>query len=420
MQRPTSLRTWLRSSKSRRERRARVPGVALCTSLTLCAGLGGSGCGKSTPAPAPTPAPTRASVRLDALVQAQPFAAELRRLPVAAPVSLAVASSPAPLSAISLTQTVSWEQAQERRLTGREAAKRADNQGILDFSERLYDRQQRFLEISKSQFEAQERLAIAGKAAEDRLEAQRMVTDQLAALKDDISLAQTQYQISRALASPANDTLLAPDEPEKVAAEVKRLKAANLKAQIQVDPLTGVRRARVLWINGLPPRNPRVLYAASRDALADLCQELEDRLTLSETQAEAKRIENASEREKEISQHVAQRLEGLRSRDETFVLRLDQEESLSRVLLAEELPTRRAADIPPGQRLPSSKGEALLGKTGSSASKTENDWRKTLEVDVRARVEDVAKRKGIVVSFSPAPGVPDRTSEFANWIKVGL
>lgn len=359
-------------------------------------------------------------MRLDALVQAQPFAAELRPLPGAAAVPLAAATAPAPLPTISLTQTPGWEQAQARRLAGREAAKRADNQGILDFGERLYERQRRFLDISKSQFEAQERLAIAGKAAEDRLEAQRTVTDQQTALKDDLSLAQTQYQISRALASPANDTLLAPDEPEKVAAEVKRLKAANLKAEIQVDPLTGVRRARVLWANGLPPRNPRVLYAASRDVLADLCRELEDRLALSETQAEAKRLANAKEREEEINQHVAQRLEGLRSRDETFVLRLDQEESLGRVLLAEELPTRRAADIPPGQRLPTSKGGAALWKSGSSATKTEKDWRKTLEVEVRARVEDVAKRKGILVSFSPAPGVPDRTSEFANWIKVGL
>lgn len=262
---------------------------------------------------------------------------------------------------------------------------------------------------------------MAGKAAEDRSEAQRTVADQVLALKDDLALAQTQYQISRALASPANDTLLFPDEPEKVAAEVERLKAAQLRAAIQVDPVTGVRRARVLWANGVPPRNPRVHYAASRDVLEVLCRELEARITTAETTAEQKRQQSADERESEIKQRVGQRLEGLKSRDETFLLRLDQEESLGRVLLAEELPTRRAAGRAPGSPLPAVKSlRAPKGSSPTATTTLERGWQVAQEADLRARVQDVAQRRGILVSFSPQPGVPDRTAEFARWIKVSL
>lgn len=392
----------------------RVPGVALCIALGVC------GCSKSVPTPSPTPAPTHATVNLQALLQSRIRAEAFLALPAGQAVPLTTLVRPASLVPLVLTQTAGWEQAQRRRLQGRTEVTRANQRGIQEFSTRLRERQDRFLEISKSYFEDQERPQARSQADDDRKEAMRTVSEEVARLKDDLSLAQTQYQISRALASPANDTLLAPDEPEKVAKEVKRLRAIPLRAQIQVDALTGVRRARVAWENGVAPRNARVLYAASRDALETLCQELEDTIKRAELQAEQKRLQSAQERESEIKQRVEQRLEGLRSRDETFSLRLDQEESLNRVLLAEELPTRRAAGTPPSSGLPVRPRGPSPQLEESRPAKRENNEQKALVAELRAQVEDIAKRRGIIVSFSPLPGVPDRTREFANWIKVSL
>ncbi|MBB6051887.1 hypothetical protein [Armatimonas rosea] len=357
---------------------------------------------------------------LEALVQSHVRTEALLALPAGQPVPLTTLVRPAALVPLVLTQTAGWEQAQRRRLQGRAEVTRANQRGIQEFGTRLRERQDRFLEISKSYFEDQERPQARSQADDDRKEAMRTVSEEVARLKDDLSLAQTQFQISRALASPANDTLLAPDEPEKVAKEVKRLRAIPLRAQIQVDSLTGVRRARVAWENGVAPRNPRVLYAASRDALETLCQELEDTIKRAELQAEQKRLQSAQERESEIKQRVEQRLEGLRSRDETFSLRLDQEESLNRVLLAEELPTRRAAGTPPSSGLPVRPRGSSPQVVESRPAKRENNEQKALVAELRAQVEDIAKRRGIIVSFSPLPGVPDRTREFANWIKVSL
>ncbi|WP_395142595.1 hypothetical protein [Armatimonas sp.] len=248
----------------------------------------------------------------------------------------------------------------------------------------------------------------------------------MALLRDDIALAQIQYQISQALASPANDTLLAPDDPVKVQAEVTRLKAAALRAEIQTDPLTGVRRAKVLWTGGTPPRNPRVLYAASRDVLKVLCDTLDGQVAQAQKDADQKRLLSAREREAEVQIRIAQRLEGLRSRAENFVLRLDQEESLGKILLAEELPTRRAASasLPltsSPTTAPSPKNTVFLKPlTSLPTNQTLTTERSALEAEVRAAVLDVAQRRGIMISFRPRPGVPDRTAEFANWIKVSL
>ena len=333
---------------------------------------------------------------------------------------------PAALAPTPLTQTAGWESTQQRRLQGRSALQVADQKGIQEFGEHLRQRQTRLLEISQAQFEAQERLLTAGKAQEDREEAQRSIAERVEALREDLSLAQAQYQVSRALASSSNDTLLYPDEPEKVAAEVERLKAAKLRAEIKVDALTGVRRAKVLWAGGVPPRNPRVLYAASRDVLKVLCDQLADQVTLAETSAEEKREQSAQDREQEVRRRVAQRLEGIRSRDETFLLRLDQEESLSGILLAEELPTRRAAEEQPVSkpveklRQPQERAKKSVEIASEKKTKESMQSASELEAEVRAAVLDIAKRRGIRVSFSPRPGLPDRTAEFANWIKVSL
>ena len=366
------------------------------------------------------PKPTDAWVRLDYLVTLHPLAIEApSKMPQQPSVTLTQQTQGVGLTKPDLPRTAGWEQAQRRRLQGRVALQEADRAGIQEFGERLQRRQARFLEISRAQFEVQERLLTAGKAQEDREEAQRSVSEQVAALNDDLSLAQTQYQVSRALASPANDSLLAPDEPEKVAAEVARLKAAKLRAEIQVDPL-GVRRAKVLWQEGGPPRNARVLYAASRDALKVLCDALEAQVARAELLAEAKRQKKADEREIEVGQRVAQRLEGIRSRDETFLLRLDQEEGLSRILLAEELPTRRAAGSQRTASLSPSVSVNMNRKGTLPTVQPKESAPSALEAEIRAVVQDVARRRGIRVSFSPRSGVPDRTTEFAQWIKVRL
>ncbi len=393
---------WLRSSRS---------------SLLVLVSL--AGCNLPTPKAVPSPKPTEAWVRLDSLMALQPVS----RVPAAVqqqPVTKLIPEVRPPLLIEPLlTRTTGWDQAQQRRLSARAALEGADQAGFQEFGERLRRRQIRFLEISKAQFEVQERLVAMGKDQDDQEEAQRSVAEQVAALNDDLSLAQIQYQVSRALASPANDTLLAPDEPVKVAAEVERLKANKLRAELQVDSL-GLRRAKVIWPGGAPPRNARVLYAAARDALKELCDSLEAQISQTEVLAEVKRQWRREERELEVRQRVAQRLEGIKSRDETFLLRLDQEEGLSRVLLAEELPTRRAAEQAVIASMPSSQqvktnhqNIPLLVRSKESASSAQ-------EAEIRAVVQDIARQRGIRLYFAPRPGVPDRTAEFAQWIKVRL
>ncbi|WP_395088410.1 hypothetical protein [Armatimonas sp.] len=333
---------------------------------------------------------------------------------------------PSVLTTSLFSEIPGWETAQQRRREARKRLQEADLQGIQEFSERLQQRQTRFWAISQALFEVQERRTSVAKAQEDRLEAERSVSEKVAMLRDDLALAQIQYQISQALASPANDTLLAPDDPVKVQAEVTRLKAAALRAEIQTDPLSGVRRAKVLWTRGSPPRNPRVLYAASRDVLKVLCDTLDAQVTQVQKDAEQKRLLRAQEREAEVQIQIAQHLEGLRSRSESFVLRLDQEESLGKILLAEELPTRRAASgsLPltsPLTPSPSPKNTAPVKQlTSLPTNSTLITERSALEAEVRAAVLDIAQRKGILISFRPRPGVPDRTAEFANWIRVSL
>jgi hypothetical protein len=395
---------WLRSSRS--------SAIAL---LAL------AGCSSSSPKPTPSPKPTEALVRLDILMERHRLSASLPKVPFSSPLSLEQLTAPLPLKEPLLAQTAGWDAAQKRRLAGRDALTGADQIGIQEFGERLRRRQTRLLEISKAQIEAQEQLLVAGKAQEDREEAQKSVSEQLALLKDDVFLAQTQYQVSQALASPENNTLLVRDEPEKVAAEVERLKKAGLRAEIQVDELTQTRRAKVLWAGGIPPRNPRVLYAASRDVLKVLCDQMSVQVAQVEAQAEEKRKLRTQDRDDEVRRRVAQRLEGIRSRDETFLLRLDQEQNLSRILLAEELPTRRAAGKPARVAAPPPKLAAALGKmTAQPILRREESATAPLEAELRAVVLDVAQRRRIRVSFTPRPGLPDRTMEFANWIKVSL
>ena len=381
------------------------------------------GCSSSSPRPVSSPKPTEALVRLDVLMARHPLSAALPLVKMPPPLFLESGTTPPLLKEQSLAQTTGWDVAQKRRLAGRDALRGADQAGIQEFGERLRQRQARLLEISEAQIEAQERLLVAGKAQEDREEAQKSVAEQLALIKDDVSLAQTQYQVSRALASPENNTMLIRDEPEKVATEVERLKKAGLRAEIQIDPITQARRAKVLWAGGVPPRNPRVLYAASRDVLKVLCDEMSGRVAKVEAQAEEKRKQSAQDRDEEVRRRVAQRLEGIRSRDETFLLRLDQEESLSRILLAEELPTRRAAGKLPSVALrpPQTQGDAVPAKAAvQPIQKKQESATSPLEAELRAAVLDVAQRRRIRVSFTPRPGLPDRTTEFAKWIKVSL
>ncbi|WP_309715181.1 hypothetical protein [Armatimonas sp.] len=379
------------------------------------------GCSSSSPRPVPSPKPTEALVRLDVLMARHPLSAALPKVPSPQPLSLERVTAPPLLTEQLLAQTSGWDVAQQRRLAGRDALTGADQVGVQEFGERLRRRQARLLEISKAQIEGQEQLLVAGKAQEDREEAQKSIVEQLALMKDDISLAQTQYQVSQALASPENNTLLIRDEPEKVAAEVERLKKAGLRAEIQIDPTTQARRAKVLWADGVPPRNPRVLYAASRDVLKVLCDQMSVRVAQVEVQAEEKRKQSAQDRDEEVRRRVAQRLEGIRSRDETFLLRLDQEENLSRILLAEELPTRRAAGKLPAVAIrPPQVGTLPKKPTVQPILKREESASSPLEAELRAAVLDVAQRRRIRVSFTPRPGLPDRTTEFANWIKVSL
>jgi len=395
---------WLRSSRS--------------STIALVAFVG---CSSSSPKPTPSPKPTEALVRLDVLMAQHRLSAALPKMPSSQPLSQEQAADPSLLKEQLLAQTSGWDVAQRRRLAGRDALMGADQVGIQEFGERLQRRQARLLEISKAQIEAQEQLLVAGKAQEDREEAQRSIVEQLNLLKDDIFLAQTQYQVAQALASPENNTLLVRDEPEKVAAEVERLKKAGLRAEIQVDPATQIRRAKVLWAEGAPPRNPRVLYAASRDVLKVLCDQMSARVAQVEAKAEEKRKQSAQERDEEVRRRVAQRLEGIKSRDETFLLRLDQEENLSRILLAEELPTRRAAGKRPSATIRPPQAAILpIKPTVQTLRKKEEIATSPLEAELRAVVLDVAQRRRIQVSFTPRPGLPDRTMEFANWIKVSL
>ena len=288
-------------------------------------------------------------------------------------------------------------------------------------AERLPARQVRVLEIRRGQFEAEERLRVAGEAQTDRENQEKTVLARMGELRDDLSLAKAQYEISFALASLENDSFLIPDDPIKVEAEVKRLKAAKLRAEIRTDATSGIRRARVLWPGGVLPRSVRVLYAASRDALKVLCDQLELEVTQAETGAEATRRQRAVERESEIKSQVARRLEGIRSQDESLNLRLDQEDNLGKTLLAEELPTRRASVA--GAPI-ESQGATLIAALPTRAGRPQRQSsRSTAESEqeqVRAAVLDEAQKRGIRVRFSPASGVPDRTVEFANWIKVKL
>ena len=394
--------------------------------LAMVVSLGVIGCSQPAPVRLATPKPTWAWVRLDALIANRPLAKKAKDVsPIGVPARAQMAF-PLALTTSLFSEVSAWETAQQRRLEARKRLQEADLQGEQEFSKRLQQRQARFGAISQAQLEVQERRTAVDKAKEDRLEAERSISEKVALLKDDLALAQIQYQISQALASPANDTLLAPDDPVKVQAEVARLKATALRAEIQTDPLTGVRRAKVLWTGGSPPRNPRVLYAASRDVLKVLCDTLDDQVAQVQKDAEKKRLLSAQEREADAQVRIAQRLEGQRSRDENFVLRLNQEESLGKILLAEELPTRRATStsLPlTSPRIPSpSPQNATPGKrlTSLSTNSTLTTERSALEAEVRAAVLDVAQRKGIRISFRPRPGVPDRTAEFANWIRVSL
>lgn len=325
---------------------------------------------------------------------------------------------PAPLTPAPLAASSGWESAQVRRTLARESFKLDDTGALNEFTRRLQNRQQRLLEIRRAQFEAEQRLRVAGEAQQDRDTQREAVLQRMSELQADLGLARAQYEISRVLASPDNDTLMTPDNPTLIAAEVAKLKAGQLRAAIQVDPKTGVRRARVLWPSSAAPRNVRVLYAASRDALKELCETLETQIRRAETEAEATRIERANQREEDIRKQVNQRLEGIRAQNESRGLQLDQEDSLSKTLLAEALPTRRASvptpavsPLPP-LRLPSPSPNLILT--------AERRPVRVLQEEVRAAVLDEAARRGIQVRFSPAPGVPDRTAEFANWIKVAL
>lgn len=388
--------------------------------------LGGAGCGKTAPAPLATPEPSRAWVRLETLLASHPLEKTLPQLPMTRLPEGFISVPPSVLTTSPLPDTTSWEVAQKRRREARSTLQESDQQGIQGFAARLQQRETRFWAISQANFEAQERLVSVGKAKEDRLAAANSITEKVALLKDDLALAKTQYEISRILASPANDTLLTPDTPVKVQEEVTRLKAANLRAEIQTDALTGVRRAKVLWAGGLPPRNPRVLYAASRDVLKTLWDSLEAQVSKVEAEAEEKWLQSAQEREAEIQIKVIQHLEGLRSIDENFVLRLDQEQSLNQILLAEELPARRAVSTSPLPLPITMQGGAVAlpprsaPSSGTTKSVASDKARSALEAEVRAAVLDVAQRRGIRVSFSPSPGVPDRTAEFVNWIRVSL
>ncbi len=394
--------------------------------LAMVVSLGATGCSQTAPVRLATPKPTWAWVRLDALIVNSPLAKKADDFsPIAVPAQAQIAL-PLALTTSLFAEVPAWETVQQRRLEARKKLQEADLQGEQEFTGRLQQRQTRFWAISQAQLEVQERRTSVDKAKEDRLEAERSVSEKVAMLRDDLALAQIQYQISQALASPANDTLLAPDDPVKVQVEVARLKATALRAEIQTDPLTGVRRAKELWPGGSPPRNPRVLYAASRDVLKVLCDTLDGQVAQAQKDAEQKRLLSAQEREADVQIRIAQRLEGLRSRDENFVLRLNQEESLGKILLAEELPTRRAASVSlpltsPLNPSSSPKNTApVKWLTSLPTSSTLTTERSALEAEVRAAVLDVAQRKGILISFRPRPGVPDRTAEFANWIRVSL
>lgn len=276
----------------------------------------------------------------------------------------------------------------------------------------------RLLEIRRALFEAEQRSRVAGEAQQDRENQKQAVIQRMTEIQADLGLARTQYEISLALASPANETLITPDNPTLIATEVAKLKKNKLRAEVQVDPQTGVRRARVLWPNSVGPQNVRVLYAASRDALKELCDGLEDQLRRAEVDAEAARAQSAVRREQEIKTQVAQRVEGLRAQDESLGLRLDQEDNLGKTLLAEELPTRRASI--PAVTEAIVKGKGVSPSLPSAPLLPERRPRKALQEEVRTTVLEEAARRGIRVRFSPAPGVPDRTAEFDNWIKVLL
>lgn len=325
---------------------------------------------------------------------------------------------PASLVPAPLATSLGWESAQVRRTLARESFRLDDTGALNEFTLRLQNRQERLLEIRRAQFEAEQRLYVAGEAQKDRDSQQESVLKRMSELQADLGLARAQYEISRALASPENDTLMTPDNPTLIAAEVAKLQAGQLRAAIQVDPKTGVRRARVLWPSSAAPRNVRVLYAASRDALKELCDTLETQIRRAETDAEATRVERANQREEDIRKQVNQRLEGIRAQNESRGLPFDQEDSLGKTLLAEALPTRRASV--PTSALPSPPPLRLPSPPLSPTLTAERRPVRALQEEVRAAVLDEAARRGIQVRFSPAPGVPDRTAEFANWIKVAL
>lgn len=320
-----------------------------------------------------------------------------------------------------LTQTRTWDEVQQRRLQGREALRRADTEGIDALAARLQARQARVIEIRRAQFEAEERLRVSGEAQIDRENQAKSVLERMEEIRDDLSLAKAQYEISRVLASPENDTFLIQEDPIKVAAEIQRLKSTNLRAEIQIDVKTGVKRARVLWPGGVSPRSVRVLYAASRDALKVLCDSLEREVSQAETDAASVRKQRAIERENDIKNQVAQRLEGIKGQSESLNLRLDQEDNLAKIFLAEELPTRRASVSAPTQEIKKTNTVSPLPqRLRPVAAQSLPNFRANELEELRAAVLDEAQKRGIRVRFSPASGVPDRTAEFANWIKVKL